>query len=378
MGFKVQFVDSIKAVAPSLMRSSQPFLRREFWQALEDCGAVSAHAGWLARHVLLLDDDVPVACLPLFVKNHHRGEYVFDHAWAQAYAAQGLDYYPRLVSCVPFSPVVGERVWLADGVALADVWPHLLQGVRHLAREVGASSWHGLFWDEASLSVVRHNVAVRTGCQFLWVDAGYVDFAGFLATLTAKRRKMINAERRKVTQAGVTCAWLEGASISTDDWAFFYRCYERTYQVRGQTPYLPLAFFEQLGRTMATQLVLQIASRGGERIAAALFFKDANTLYGRYWGALAQVDCLHFEVCYYQGLEYALAHNMRFFDPGTQGEHKLLRGFAPIYTHSTHWLAEPRFMAAVQDFVAREQVGVAEYFAQAQACLPFSSTQKGT
>lgn len=374
MTFNIQFINSVDFIDTGLLRNPSPFLSQAFWRALEDSGAILPATGWVAQHVLLSKHGVQIACMPLFVKHHHRGEYVFDYAWAQAYADHGLDYYPRLVTCVPFSPVVGERVWLADGLDLAAVLPHLLHGVRQLAQRLDASSWHGLFWDESSLNALNdNNLALRTGCQFLWSNANYADFDGFLTVLTTKRRKMIRAERRKVAAFGVICTWIEGESIMADDWAFFYQCYVRTYHVRGQKPYLSQAFFERIGRTMASHLVLQIASVDGHRMAAALFFKDDATLYGRYWGALSDVDCLHFEVCYYQGIDYAIAHGLRFFDPGTQGEHKLVRGFAPIQTQSAHWLADGRFMAAVQDFVTRERVDVLEYMTQAQDSLPYKN-----
>jgi predicted N-acyltransferase len=378
MTFKIRFLDSIGEVDEALWeRVTSPFLSRDFWLALEACGAVSVKAGWAAQHVLLLEGDMPRACLPLFVKNHHRGEYVFDHSWAQAYAEHGLDYYPRLVSSVPFTPVVGERVWLADGVVLSEVLPDLLEAVRQLAVGLDASSWHGLFVDELTLSKVAQadlpiSVATRSGCQFLWRNQGYASFNEFIETFTAKRRKNVKAERRKVAAQGIVCQFIEGCDLTTADWVFFYQCYERTYHVRGQQPYLSLAFFEQIGRTMSGSIVLEVAvDAAGERLAAALFFKDAQTLYGRYWGALADVDCLHFEVCYYQGIEYAIERGLRFFDPGTQGEHKLVRGFSPVLTHSLHWLADKRFMVAVSEFVARERVGLEAYFDDAMAALPF-------
>ncbi|GHA74938.1 hypothetical protein GCM10009007_15030 [Formosimonas limnophila] len=378
MTFEIRFLDSIGEVDEALWgKVTSPFLSRAFWLALEACGAVSVQTGWAARHVLLLENGVPRACLPLFVKNHHRGEYVFDHGWAQAYAEHGLDYYPRFVSSVPFTPVVGERVWLADGVALVEVLPYLLEAVRQLAVGLEASSWHGLFVDELTLSVVAQAdlpiaLATRSGCQFLWRNQAYDSFDAFIETFTAKRRKNVKAERRKIAAQGIVCQFIEGADVTHEDWLFFYQCYERTYHVRGQRPYLSLAFFEQIGRTMSGFIVLEVAvDAAGERLAAALFFKDAQTLYGRYWGALADIDCLHFEVCYYQGIEYAIAHGLRFLDPGTQGEHKLVRGFEPVLTYSLHWLADSRFMAAVSDFVARERVGVEAYFDEAMAALPF-------
>ncbi len=378
MTIEVQYLNSVASLNDTLWRSStSPFLSSAFWRALEDSGAISAATGWAAQHVLLLNDDQPIACLPLFVKKHHRGEYVFDHGWANAYAEHGLDYYPRLVTCVPFSPVVGERVWLADGVELAVVVPHLIEAMRQLAERLDASSWHGLFLNDVSVEALTQSdlpieLAQRTGCQFLWSNADYRDFDDFLARMTAKRRKVIRAERRKVAAHGIDCSFIEGDAITAEDWVFFYNCYVRTYAVRGQKPYLSRAFFEQIGRTMPSSIVLQIAALdNGERIAAALFFKDDVTLYGRYWGSLYDVDCLHFEVCYYRGIDYAIAQGLQFFDPGTQGEHKLIRGFAPIYTHSMHWLADSRFMLAVQDFVARERIGIDAYVAEAQMHLPY-------
>lgn len=364
------------APAELFQQVDSPFLTQAFWRALEQSGAVSPETGWSAQHILLLDDNKkPLALLPLFAKNHHRGEYVFDYAWAKAYEQNGLDYYPRLVSCVPFTPVAGNRVWLAAGVSLNTVAPALLEAIKTLATDLAASSWHGLFLSDEHLNAFEQSdttLAHRMGCQFLWNDEGYGDFDGFLATMTAKRRKMIKAERNKISNKHIACTFIEGANITPDDWAFFYACYERTYHVRGQTPYLNLGFFEQLGATLAQSIVLEIArDASGEPIAAALFFKDDTTLYGRYWGALYDIDCLHFEVCYYQGICYALAHNLRYFDPGTQGEHKLLRGFSPVYTHSLHWLDHPQFMQAVLHYVEREQLGVKHYFSEATDALPF-------
>ena len=361
------------------LHSPSPFLSRAFWLALENCGAVSSERGWWAQHLLLLDDEEQaMALLPLFIKNHSRGEYVFDHAWAQAYANNGLDYHPRLVSAVPFTPVAGPRMWLMAGVCLNDALPFLLHGIQHIAEQLNASSWHGLFLEAQDAAVFQQSdmpLALRYGCQFLWTDQGFGDFDGCLATMTAKRRKNIKAERAKIARAGISCTFIEGADIDTTDWAFFYTCYERTYHIRGQRPYLNQAFFEQLGKDMPQQLTLQIAQQAnGDRLAAALFFKDDQTLYGRYWGAVEDVDCLHFEVCYYQGISYALIHRLRYFDPGTQGEHKLLRGFSPVYTQSLHWLRDEQFMRAVQLYVEREQLGVSAYHEEACAALPFKKT----
>jgi len=370
-------VDSIHHIPPELWQGVRtPFMQRDYSLALEDSGAVGVSTGWLGQHLLLSRAGQPIAALPLYVKTHNRGEYVFDHAWAEAYARHGLDYYPRLVTSVPFTPVTGSRLLLADGVTVAEVFPALFEGVKALAQQYGASSWHGLFFEEDVVGEIDavSKLAHRSNVQFLWQNYDYADFTAFLSVLTAKRRKSIRVERDKVAAQGITCRWLKGAEITAADWAFFYRCYQNTYFVRGQKPYLTLAFFQQLGATMADALALCVADdRDGTPLAAALFFQDQDTLYGRYWGALRDVDCLHFEVCYYQGIDYAIRQGLRFFDPGTQGEHKLIRGFAPVYTHSLHWLAEPAFMDAVSDFVVRERVGVEGYYAEAMSCLPYKA-----
>lgn len=360
-------------------QGGSPFMQRAFWQALEDSGAIGPLSTWLGQHVVLDDaQGQPLAALPMFAKQHNRGEYVFDHAWADAYARHGLNYYPRLVTSVPFTPVTGSRVLLAAGVELADVWPQLFAGVQQVARAIGASSWHGLFVDAPLRDVVQAQtpkLAERLGCQFLWQDQGYGTFDGFLAAMTAKRRKSIKVERAKVAAQGIRCVWTQGVDLSADDWQFFKRCYDMTYHVRGQTPYLNHDFFEQIGRDMPASLALATAyDADNTPIAAALFFQDEHTLYGRYWGAVAEVDCLHFELCYYQGLEYALSRGLQYFDPGTQGEHKLIRGFAPVLTHSVHWLRAPAFMDAIVDYVERERVGVQGYVASAITALPFKQT----
>ena len=375
----LQYVASVAEIPAELWPTTQPFLSRAFWQALEDSAAIGAGSSWLGQHIVLCSaEGQSLAALPLFVKNHNRGEYVFDHAWADAYRRYGLDYLPRLVTSVPFTPVTGQRVLLAAGIELAVVWPMLAQAIVALAERLQASSWHGLFVDQAlselatTQPIESFPVAQRLNCQFLWTDQGYGDFEGFLAALTAKRRKSIRVERTKVATQGITCCWLQGAELTEADWNWFYQCYAMTYRVRGQQPYLQPSFFKQIGRDMPESLALaQAVDAAGVPIAAALFVQDEQTLYGRYWGALVEADCLHFELCYYQGIQYALQRGLRYFDPGTQGEHKLIRGFAPVYTQSLHWLREPAFMAAIQDFVARERVAIEGYYQSTLQALPF-------
>ncbi|WP_162845199.1 GNAT family N-acetyltransferase [Hydromonas duriensis] len=373
----IRVITSVKQAPPEIFAQSKtPFMSQAFWQALEDSDAISPERGWWAQHLLLHNEaQQPIALLPLFAKNHHRGEYVFDQNWAQAYKENGLNYYPRLVSCIPFTPVTDERIWLANGIDLEDVLPMFVQGIKQLATQQSASSWHTLFLTQADAATFAKNqpkLAFRQGCQFLWTDHKFDNFDGFLSQMTAKRRKTIKAERNKIHQMGISCHFIEGKDIQADDWIFFYQCYQRTYHVRGQSPYLSLAFFEQIGLTMPNNVVLEIAQDSlGKKIAAALFFKDADTLYGRYWGSLSDVACLHFEVCYYQGITYALAQGLTHFDPGTQGEHKLLRGFSPVLTHSAHWLAHPQFMQAIHEYTELERQHIGEYHRDAMVALPF-------
>ncbi|RYZ96971.1 MAG: GNAT family N-acetyltransferase [Moraxellaceae bacterium] len=359
------------------VQPTQPFLQLAFWQALEQQQVIGQRAGWVSSHILLECDNQPVALMPVFRKTHHRGEYVFDHAWADAYARHGLNYYPRLVTSVPFTPVTGARVLLAEGYSLAQLWPTLFEAIQGLAQQYHASSWHGLFIDEALRSVIQSAepaLALRSHCQFLWTNQDYADFDGFLDRLTAKKRKSIKVERQKIVQQGITSQWIEGAQISPSDVDFFYQCYANTYDVRGQRPYLTRAFFAQLVASIPQHLLLIKASRGAQDVAAALFFKDQQTLYGRYWGAIEAVDCLHFEVCYYQGIDYAITNKLCYFDPGTQGEHKLIRGFAPVYTYSAHWLSQPEFMQAVSKFCVEERQYVQQYYEAALLSTPFKQT----
>ncbi len=372
------------------VKPAQPFLQFEFWRALEQQQVIGVGTGWLISHIVIQQAGQAVAWMPLFIKSHHRGEYVFDHAWAEAYARHGLDYYPRLVSSVPFTPVTGERILLAGTHELAQVWPVIFSAVQQVVEQYQASSWHALFIDQHLLKFFQTHsqsiaqqmpplaqLAIRQHCQFLWTNHNYRDFEDFLAALTAKKRKSIKVERQKLVEQHVTSQFLEGSEICLEDIEFFYECYANTYYVRGQKPYLTQAFFWQLVQQMPQHLMLINAYHQDKPVAAALFFKDKHTLYGRYWGAVEHINCLHFEVCYYQGIEYAIKHQLAFFDPGTQGEHKLIRGFAPVYTFSAHWLAHPDFMQAVQNFCQQEKAHTQAYYAAALASTPFKQNDPG-
>ncbi len=371
----VRQLSSLQQVATSCWPPGQdfPFLHPGFLLNLERSGAASEATGWIAAHLQLGTTEHMQAVLPSYLKTHSRGEYVFDQAWAAAYHRHGLRYYPRLVSSIPFTPVQGPRcLRAATAPEEADLARQFLLALPETVTELGASSWHGLFLNTDWQATARQQgLALRAGCQFYWQDQAFGDFDGFLGAITAKRRKTLRRERSKVNEAGVLCQRLAGTQLEPAHWEFFYRCYANTYAQRGQRPYLPLSFFQGLGRDMAEQLMLVLAYRQGQPVASALFLHDRHTLYGRYWGCQEEIDCLHFEVCYYQGIEYCLDHGLTRFDPGTQGEHKIARGFRPELTWSAHWLAEPAFMEAVLRFVSEEEKHLRLYQANALSLLPF-------
>ncbi|UYG06877.1 GNAT family N-acetyltransferase [Halomonas sp. M4R1S46] len=368
---------AIEAVAAAswnaLVGDDHPFLRHEFLHALEASGAVSPASGWVPRHLTLWRGETLVGLLPHYHKLHSFGEYVFDWAWAEAWERAGGRYYPKGLSAIPFTPAPGPRLALA-----ADVDP--LAARRRLAEawETGElSSWHLLFAEPdevAAWQAACPELIPRHGVQFQWRDRGYGDFAGFLAALTSKRRKAIRRERRRVAEQGLTLHRLEGEAIGDADLAHFFRCYQLTYRERGRHGYLNAEFFARLRRALPEALVLVQARLEGAPVAAALCLQGRRTLYGRYWGSEVLADGLHFEACYYQGIEHCLARGLTLFDPGTQGEHKLTRGFAPRRLTSLHHIADPRLRAGVARFCAEERGHVEAYVAATRAALPFRAT----
>lgn len=347
---------------------SQPFLRHDWLKLLEDSGCVTAETGWKPMHVALERDGRLVAAAPLYLKAHSYGEYVFDWAWADAYQRHGLRYYPKLLSAIPFTPVPGARLLATDDAARGALASTLVE----LARDSGLSSLHVLFPspEEARL-LEAAGAMLRRGVQFHWKNGGWADFEAFLATLTQPKRKKIRAERRKVVEAGVRFRRLVGADIGESDWDFFSRCYENTYAEHHSTPYLSSAFFSALGRQMPESVLMIIAERDQRPIASSLLLRDRERLYGRYWGALETVPCLHFETCYYQAIEAAIELGIAVIEGGAQGEHKMARGFSPQPTVSAHWLAEPAFADAVQRFLEREGRAVDGYLDELTERSPF-------
>jgi len=348
-----------------------PFLSYAFLHALHASGSAAPESGWQPQFLLLYDAaDVLAAALPLYVKGHSYGEYVFDWAWADAYARNGLDYYPKLLSAIPFTPVAGSRLLAVDAAARAA----LIEVLTATQSATEVSSTHILFPPEDEAQALKDaGFLLRSGVQFHWLNRGYASFDDFLATLEPKKRKNIRAERRKVVDAGVTMRRVRGADATREDWVLFNRCYRNTYKDHHSTPYLNLDFFLRIGATMPDNILLVMAELEGRAIAASLVIHDADTLYGRYWGALEHVPCLHFEPAYYQPLEFCIEQGIATFEGGAQGEHKMARGFLPTKTWSAHWLAHPSFANAVENFLQREAGGIDDYLDELNERSPFRS-----
>ncbi|MGN6389396.1 MAG: GNAT family N-acetyltransferase [Burkholderiaceae bacterium] len=345
-----------------------PFLSYAFLHALHESGSAAPSTGWEPNYLTLWHGDALRAAMPLYAKHHSYGEYVFDWAWADAYRKNGLDYYPKLLSAIPFTPVAGARLLAADDAARAA----LVRSLRQVQEATGLSSTHVLFPPQRDAALLEDaGFLLRTGVQFHWLNQGYADFDAFLGTLDRKKRKNIRAERRKVREAGVAFRHVPGCDASESDWRFFHRCYRRTYEAHYSTPYLNLDFFLRIGAAMPANLLLVVAEQDGKPIASSLLVHDATTLYGRYWGATRSIDCLHFETAYYQPLEFCIARGIARFEGGAQGEHKMARGFLPHKTWSAHWLAHPAFAGAVERFLASESSGIDAYIDELNERNPF-------
>lgn len=370
----------IDATAWDALLSAQPapspFMRHAYLAALHESSSATGASGWTPRFFTLWRGKTLVAACPLYLKDHSYGEYVFDWAWANAYHEHGLEYYPKGVVAVPFTPVPGSRLLARDAASRA----MLVQAVVAWCDEQKLSSLHLLFGaDEDIAACTEAGLMLRHTVQFHWLNRGWADFNAFLASLSHDKRKKIRQERRKVHDAGVQFRWVRGNDISAEDWAFFYRCYARTYREHGNPPYLTPDFFQHTAQTMPEAWLLFIAEREGRPIASSLIAlsHDAHgqggpeVAYGRYWGALERVDCLHFEACYYQPLQWCIEHGVSRFEGGAQGEHKMARALMPVRTTSAHWLAHPAFADAVERFLEREGAGMENYLDHLGERSPF-------
>lgn len=367
-------IDEIDAQSwNALAGSAQPFLRHEFLLAMEESGCAGPRTGWTPRHLVLEDfDGQTVGAMPLYRKAHSRGEFVFDFAWANAYAEHGLAYYPKLVSAIPFTPVQGSRLLARPDANSAVVMAALIEAISEYARTEQLSSWHVLFPTPENLQRLQQaRLILRKDCQFHWYNQGYASFDAFLATFTAEKRKKAKRERRRVAEAGIEFDTRLGGDVDDNLWNTLYAFYADTFYRHGHEPYLNLRFFKRIAREMPAKIMLKIATHGSTPIAVAIFFIGEDALFGRYWGAGGNYHSLHFETCYYQGIEYCIEHQLQRFEPGTQGEHKVPRGFVPTLTSSAHGILDPRFAAAIRDFSTREARSVDAYAIAVNEHVPY-------
>lgn len=372
----IVLTDNIESIGPDIWNQlcgiDYPFMRYEFLHALEQSGSVGKGTGWHPRHLSLRDGDTIVAVMPIYLKQHSYGEYVFDWAWADAYSRYDLDYYPKLVTSIPFTPAYGPRI--GTHLALDKVIPIIRDTIPQIANQLGASSWHGLFAPKETIELfTTHDLMPRLGCQYHWVNHNYRNFDHFLERFNSRKRKNLRKERKKVSDQGVELRTYTGEEISDALLQRFYHFYQITYLKRGRKGYLTPEFFTLLRDTMPDQLVLVVAYANDQAVAGALSLRSTRTLYGRYWGCLEEYDSLHFETCYYQGIEFCIQEGLERFDPGAQGEHKIQRGFEPIETWSVHWLQEPGFREPIERFLKEEEEMMRKQMTELTSWLPFKN-----
>jgi len=380
MSISAEFLTSLDQIEAhewnALAGLDYPFGRHEFLYGLEQTGCACADKGWQACHLVLRDESGILALMPLYLKSHSYGEYVFDWSWADAWERSGLRYYPKLVSAIPFTPATGPRLSIRPDANTGATWEIALRAIRQFAEKQNISSWHLLFpQEDVSSQLLAEGLHRRTATQFHWFNDGYKSFDDFLAGFTSRKRKSLRRERTRVREQGLVLTTLCGSEITRQQWQQFHFFYQTTYAKRsGHAGYLTRAFFTETAPALGERAVMVLAHLEGRAVAGALYFRSSDTLYGRYWGCEREYDCLHFEACYYQGIEYCIANGIKRFDPGAQGEHKIQRGFRPVPTWSNHWIADPRLSDAVGEFTRSEASHSEAYLKGASSLLPFKET----
>jgi predicted N-acyltransferase len=370
---ELERIDDIQAAHWNALSGTDcPFLRHEFLAALEHSGCVGGNTGWTPAHVALIEDGRLVAAAPVYRKAHSWGEFVFDFGWAQAHERHGFPYYPKLLMAVPFSPVNSARMLLAPDRPADPMRKALITALMSRCTGEQLSSAHALFVStEEAAALKAQGWLLRGDVQFHWHNRGYASFDAYLATFRSEKRKQIRRERRRASEAGVRFLTLHGSDITPAQLSFAFDVHKRNFHLHGHEPYLNLAFFQEIARTLGGALMIKLAVRADEPVAAAVFMVSRAALYGRYWGSIGDFHSLHFETCYHQGIEYCIQHDIGRFEPGTQGEHKIVRGFEPSATHSAHFIADPRFRRAIAEFVEREREAIEDYSTAAAAHVPF-------
>ena len=375
---KINFLNSIEEVDKQdwdgIQENKYPFLKYEFLKSLETTKCVSAEQGWTPLHVVVSEnDDKIIAVMPLYIKTDSQGEFIFDWSWADAFYRNGLEYYPKLVSSIPFTPASGPRILIAEEKRSPEIIKVISNALKQIAEDNKFSSVHVLLADKKEIEdFSKEDFSLRTSYSFHWFNKQYKDFDQFLDDMTSRQRKNIKKERAKIAQQGISMLKIKGTEITREMIETFYQFYQVTYLKRGMRGYLNFDFFKKIVEKIPDSVLLVLAkNKVGEYVAGALNFFDDKKLYGRYWGCLEEYDSLHFETCYYQGIEFCINQNLKSFDPGVQGEHKIKRGFCPIETYSAHWIKDIRFKEAIDDFLSREREHILEYNFNRRALLPF-------
>ena len=375
---KINFLNSIEEVDKQdwdgIQENKYPFLKYEFLKSLETTKCVSAEQGWTPLHVVVSEnDDKIIAVMPLYIKTDSQGEFIFDWSWADAFYRNGLEYYPKLVSSIPFTPASGPRILIAEEKRSPEIIKVISNALKQIAEDNKFSSVHVLLADKKEIEdFSKEDFSLRTSYSFHWFNKQYKDFDQFLDDMTSRQRKNIKKERAKIARQGISMLKIKGTEITREMIETFYQFYQVTYLKRGMRGYLNFDFFQKIVEKIPDSVLLVLAkNKVGEYVAGALNFFDDKKLYGRYWGCLEEYDSLHFETCYYQGIEFCINQNLKSFDPGVQGEHKIKRGFCPIETYSAHWIKDIRFKEAIDDFLSREREHILEYNFNRRALLPF-------
>lgn len=363
MTFKAEVIADITTINASqwnaLAGTDNPFVRHEFLSALEVTGCVCAKSGWQAQHILIYEDETLIGAMPLYLKSHSYGEYVFDHGWADAYERSGRPYYPKMQSSVPFTPATGPRFLIGDRPDKQAIIALLLNAAQQLTETRGASSLHITFLDANSCALALEcGMLERNDIQYHWQNNSYKSFDDFLATLISRKRKQIKKERKSALASGIEIRWLKGKDITQSDWDYFYEFYVDTGARKWGTPYLNREFFSLICQTMPDSILLAFAYQDDIPIAGALNFVGANAIYGRHWGCSQDIKNLHFELCYYQAIDYAIEHGLDYVEAGAQGQHKIARGYVPTKTYSAHWLSDPEFQQAVAHYLEGERMQI--------------------
>lgn len=375
-----QIVESINQVAAqawdALHQSDNPFVAHAFLAALENNGCASKRYGWLPKHLLAYEDEQLIAAIPLYEKHNNYGEFVFDHAWHQAWQSVGLDYYPKLVSSIPYTPAMGPRILVhPDRVNRSMVIESLLTELKTWTGQQGYSGFHCLFSEEPKMLSRHSETLCRHDVQFHWFNQGFTDFDDFLATLKPKKRKNIRQERKAIHKQNLQFEVMDGYQASEQDWHDFTLLYQKTFLEKYSTPTLNLGFFLEVAKNLPDSIVLVLVKRAGKTLAGALMFRSKEVLYGRHWGCAEPVKHLHFETCFYQGIEYAIAHGIKRFEPGAGGEHKIARGFVPVKMQSVHWLSVNPFVQGIDGFIAEEKKMLEAYCQEVWQTTPYQSLE---